>query len=268
MIQLKTKVNDIFEDSNIIVCVGLEISKIIYHTDDNKLNFLEKIDNINEGEITRIVLCNNQLVCGHITGFLSIWEVSNNPFMIKKSSAKLHQGSINKLLIKKNDNNNTFLITCGDDSKIIILNTNGWQNIYQFDFGNIPITNIIETIDQGKNNSQNKNDNLIVCLQGGNCCCLLMDKNERFFIKSNNGANIRHCCLMENKRNPQPIPEGDILVISDSTKLDVFCWIPEFDKGTYRQLCNNNSNPNNQKPKVNPNHGANKRGRGGFRGGY
>lgn len=224
------EVNDIFEDSGIIICCGKQFFEVFQITQDNKLQKHSKILISQNGSlvnetITSIILFNQLLICGHESGLLSIWRPSpkDNPILKFEGSARIHQGRINKIYIKKNvkpDNSvEHFAITCSSDHSVKIFNADqAFNQINQFDLGS-PVFDIFESLDF------DNRDLFLLPLDQGIIQVNDNNFNKVFEIWSNHkySGKKRKCLTIINPKKDQTY--GNFLISTDGTFLDINIWV-------------------------------------------
>ena len=131
--------NDIFESGNVILSFGKTLIEIFRfeQAQNNNNNKIEKkyeiplnnnnnpnnnneINNDNN-EILCVDLYQNNVICGHRSGVISIWTPTPGVYLQKKGEFKSSNSAINKILFAKFQDGNDYLLSCCADGTVKIV---------------------------------------------------------------------------------------------------------------------------------------------------
>ncbi len=255
-IEVNGTVNDIFEINNNIIIVGNKI--LIYKYENNNLTNIQSNDNLNNEILTCINISTTKffICCGHLNGNISFYNSNDKTLMAFNFIRKIHDSSINKIYIKSNVPNNTFLITLGKDNFLKVFSVdNNLNEIKSLKVNDEPV-DIIEDLDFEQRN------NFIVSMNNGNIIVLNNDFQEIFDIKS------RYNCFSQriviSIQNPQNVNNnnqnsniGNFLLITDGKYLDINAWIKTNSFHINKHHNNHNNNNNFNQNNMNNMHNAN-----------
>lgn len=261
MCEAKDCPNDIMESGNIIVSFGKNFIEFFctqindqINNNNNKLNKIKEIsinnnnnnndenssNNINNNDNPYEILCielyNNYIICGHKNGYLSTWIPGGESFLQRQGEIKVSDAKINKITTITH-NNQDFLFLCCSDKTIKLFSFSESKIIRetkQFED---------EVIDIKKIKNLENQDLIVICLQNGLIKVLnvelipLFDMTSRFGIK-----NTRHIISMKNQTTTSE--EGDLILVTEGNRIDVFIWIKP---GSFKTQ-NKNQNQHQQQP--------------------
>ena len=249
--EVKNSPNDIFESGNIILTFGknnIEIfsfSQInnnndINNNNNNQYKFEKKheiiinnnnnlynniinnnVNDNNNNEISSIQLYKNFIVCGHISGNISIWEImKTNEYLHKKGEIKIAQSSINKIYFQKIQEEKDHLYICCSD---------GIVEKFSFESSQVVLKSQkyeTEIMDIKMINDFDKKNMLIISLKNGSLKVLDLNLNYLYEIPSRFKYNkIRYIARLKNPESIKDNTKGDLLLISEGNYLDIFNWI-------------------------------------------
>ena len=256
------KPNDIFESGNIIITVGKKIMEVFEFSQiNNKNNLIRKgeinIDNNNNNITNNNFIINNDntnsdneikcitltkgpyIICGHASGYMSIWQPEPKVYLKRLQGQKLHNGPINAILYAQLSNNKNYLFSCSSDKtiKIYCMEDNLVEKTINFEDEVMDIK-LVKDFDQ--------KTVFIVSLKNGK----LKGYNESFDflfdIPSRFNTNKRRYVLgisnlnqENNKGNTNNNVKGDFLLITEGKIIDLFIWIKE---GSFKVNHNVNNN--------------------------
>lgn len=205
----------------------------------------------NIGEITCACIIKNLIMCGHNSGAISLWVPGGQSYLkLENVFQKINENKINKMVIKEINNETHYIMTCGEDGTMNLLNfEHNLEKVTNKKF-NSAVMSIYEAKDiQGT-------DNFFVVLGNGEVNCLNDSFIELFKIKENQGKRIIMSLKNPEKKegNNNDNKYGDFLIITDNENFDIFVWIPKFE--------------NPKKNTKNPSHFHHKGPRGGYRGNF
>jgi WD40 repeat protein len=273
MCQTKNKPNDIFENSNTIITVEkdvIEVFEFSQNMDNNdkitnnlvkksEINLDNNNNNNNNFNINNINNDNNNsdneilcieysqlgfFACGHASGLMSLWKPDSQVYLQRTQAQKLHDGAINKILYTKLSDNKNYLISCSSDKtvKVYCLEDNNVVKTQSFDH---------EVMDVKLVNDFNKNRVFIISLKNGKLFAMNEGFNPLFEIPSRFKTNItRHVIPLTNPKQSET--RGDLLAITELSKIDVFAWIKE---GSINLNPHTNNNTSFNGPHNNPHNG-------------
>ena len=260
--ETKDDINDILESGNIILTFGKNFIEIFNFSRNNnndnnnnkpklekKLEISINNNNINNdnqfnnndnnnNEITTIQLYQNLIICGHRSGFLSIWNpVNNNNFLQKKGEIQTTKSVINKIYYEKIPNEKDYLFICCAD---------GIVQKFSFEESKAVLISQkyeAEIVDIKLVNDYDKKNILIISLKNGSLKMLDLNLNFLFDIPSRfKYTNVRYVIGLQNPETIKDNTKGDLLLITEGNLIDVYTWIkPGFIKNNN----NKEQNPNN-----------------------
>ena len=258
--------NDIFESGNVILSFGKTLIEIFRfeqaQNNNNNININNNQNNNNKiakkyeiplnnnnpnnnndinndnNEILCVDLYQNNVICGHRSGVISIWTPTPGVYLQKKGEFKPSNSAINKILFAKFQDGNDYLLSCCADGTVKIVSLESSKVVkesenYKNEVMDIKMVNDIEG-----------NNLFIISLKNGELKLLdmqlnlIMDIPSRFSTK-----NVRYVIGMKKPESNTDINFGDILIITEGQNLDIFTWIkPE-------SIINmNNKNPHTNMP--------------------
>ena len=274
MCETKNKPNDIFENSNTIITVEkdfIEVFEFSQNRDNDKIinNLVKKSEinldnnnnnnNNNKFNINNINNDNNNsdneilcieysqpgfFACGHASGLMSLWKPDSQVYLQRTQAQKLHDKAINKILYTKLSDNKNYLISCSSDKtvKVYCFEENNVVKIQNFEH---------EVMDIKMVNDFNKNRVFIISLKNGKLFVMNEGFNPLFEIPSRFKTNItRHVIPLKNPKQSET--RGDLLAITELSKIDVFAWIKE---GSINLNPHTNNNTSFNGPYNNPHNG-------------
>ena len=260
--------NDIFESGNVILSFGKTLIEIfrfeqaqnnnnninINNNQNNNNNKIEKkyeiplnnnnnpnnnneINNDNN-EILCVDLYQNNVICGHRSGVISIWTPTPGVYLQKKGEFKPSNSAINKILFAKFQDGNDYLLSCCADGTVKIVSLESSKVVkesenYKNEVMDIKMVNDIEG-----------NNLFIISLKNGELKLLDMQLNLIMDIPSRFKTNkVRYVIGIKNPESNTDNNNGDLLIITEDQNLDIFAWIkPE-------SIINmNNKNPHTNMP--------------------
>ena len=255
--------NDIFESGNVILSFGKTLIEIFVYNqvqnnnnnntnnnNQNNNNKLEKKyeipinnnnnpnnnnnDNNNNNEILCVQLYQNQIICGHRSGFISLWNPTSGVYLQKKGELKVSESAINKMLYSKLQDGKDYLFLCCADGTVKILESGKVLSTPQ-NFGK-------EIMDIQMVKDFEGNILFIISLKNGELKVLdlslsniILDIPSRFSTN-----NVRHVIGMKKPNDIKNNTIGDLLIITEGKNLDVFTWIKPVNFNT--------KNPHNNMP--------------------
>ena len=259
--------NDIFESGNVILSFGKTLIEIfrfeqaqnnnnninINNNQNNNNNKIEKkyeiplnnnnpnnnneINNDNN-EILCVYLYQNNVICGHRSGVISIWTPTPGVYLKKKGEFKPSNSAINKILFEKFKDGKDYLLSCCADNTVKIISLESNQIVKESDnYGN-------EVMDIKMVNDIEGNNIFIISLKNGELKLLNMQLNLIMDIPSRFKTNkVRYVIGIKNPESNIDNNNGDLLIITEDQNLDIFAWIkPE-------SIINmNNKNPHTNMP--------------------
>ena len=258
--------NDIFESGNVILSFGKTLIEIFsfeqaqnnnnninINNNQNNNNKIEKkyeiplnnnnpnnnneINNDNN-EILCVYLYQNNVICGHRSGVISIWTPTPGVYLKKKGEFKPSNSAINKILFAKFQDGKDYLLSCCADNTVKIISLESNQIVKESDnYGN-------EVMDIKMVNDIEGNNLFIISLKNGELKLLDMQLNLIMDIPSRFKTNkVRYVIGIKNPESNIDNNNGDLLIITEDQNLDIFTWIkPE-------SIINmNNKNPHTNMP--------------------
>ena len=168
-----------------------------------------------------IQLYQNLIICGHRSGFISIWNpVNNNNFLQKKGELEITKSVINKIYYEKIPNEKDHLFICCAD---------GTVQKFSFEIGQVVLTSQkyeTEIMDIKLVSDYDKKNPLIISLKNGALKVLDLNLNFLFDIPSRfKYTNVRYVISLPNPESTQDNKKGDLLLISEGNHLDMFTQI-------------------------------------------
>ena len=254
--------NDIFESGNVILSFGKTLIEIFVfnqgqnnnnnNTNNNNQNNNNKLEkkyeipinnnnnpnnndnNNNNNEILCVQLYQNQIICGHRSGFISLWNPTSGVYLQKKGELKVSESAINKMLYSKLQDGKDYLFLCCADGTVKILESGKVLPTPQ-NFGK-------EIMDIQMVKDFEGNILFIISLKNGELKVLdlslsniILDIPSRFSTN-----NVRHVIGMKKPNDIKNDTIGDLLIITEGKNLDVFTWIKPINFNT--------KNPHNNMP--------------------
>ena len=237
--------NDIFESGNVILSFGKTLIEIFSfeqaQNNNNNININNNQNNNNKiakkyeiplnnnnpnnnneinndnNEILCVYLYQNNVICGHRSGVISIWTPTPGVYLQKKGEFKPSNSAINKILFEKFKDGNDYLLSCCADGTVKIVS--------------------LESSKVVKESENYKNEVMDIKMVND------IEGNNLFIISLKNGE--LKLLDMQNPESNTDINFGDILIITEGQNLDIFTWIkPE-----------SIINMNNKNPHINMPHG-------------
>ena len=260
--EAKETPNDIFESGNVILSFGKTLIEVFVfnqvqnnnnnNTNNNNQNNNNKIEkkyeipinnnnnpnnnnnDNNNNEILCVQLYQNQIICGHRSGFISLWNPTSGVYLQKKGELKVSESAINKMLYSKLQDGKDYLFLCCADGRVKILESGKVLDTPQ-NFGK-------EIMDIQMVNDFVGNTLFIISLKNGELKVLDLKLSELILdIPSRFSTNKeRHVIGMKKPNNVKDDTIGDILIITEGKNLDIFTWIKP---GSF-----NIKNPHNNMP--------------------
>ena len=257
------EVNDILISGNIIILFGKCIEAFTLQQNENVLQktweLQENLGNLSDFSCVKVV--RKQIMCGHSSGFISFWTPGSIPLLTKNTESKLHQGKVNKISVKIVNEQTTYIMTCGDDMVLKLLNfEKNMEEVTSLKF-NFGVVERFEAFDIGAENDAKSKDNFFVILANGEVVVLNEAFREIFKIKESQSRR-----LITSVKNPQNFGEkpnssyGDFIVLTRGNSFEIYVWIPEFKT--------ENSHQHHFTSHTNYPHGGRGRGRGGYYAGH
>ena len=247
--EAKEMPNDIFESGNVILSFGKTLIEIfsfehdqnnnnnninINNQNNNNNKFVKKYeiplnnnnnpnnnnDNNNDNnEILCVYLYQNNIICGHRSGFISIWTPTAGVYLQKKGEFRPSESAVNKIIFTKFSDGNDYLLSCCADNTVKILSLEGKVLKNSQNYG-------YEVMDIKMVNDIDGNNLFIISLKNGELKVLDMQLNLIMDIPSRFSTNkIRYVIGMKKPNTIQDDTIGDILIITEGKNLDVFTWI-------------------------------------------
>ena len=260
MIDINSKPNDIFENCNTIVTVGMNLIEVFEFSNNNLFKKDSITLNLNHNNITpnnndnsnsdNQILCiefaaKSFLVCGHDSGLISVWQPrGEKPFMKQIQAQKMHDASINKILYFELQKEKNYLLTCSSDMTVkrydMILDK--CEKEKQFENEVMNIKKVEESY------SQEINIYFIVSLKDGKLFVLNTEIEVLFEIPSRFKTNlVRQVLSLNNMEKTDK--KGSYLLITENNKIEIYTWIKE---GSFEFHLPKRGNDNIHQ---NPNHG-------------
>lgn len=234
MIDINSKPNDIFENGNTIVTVGMNLIEVFEFSNNNifkkssiTLNPNDNIttNNNNNFNSDNEILCiefsaKRFLVCGHASGLISVWQPSGEqPFMKQLQAQKMHDGRINKILYSELNGLN-YLFTCSSDKNVkkYCMEQDKCEKVKTLDNEVMNIKKVEECY------TSENNIYFIVSLKDGKLFVLNTQIETIFEIPSRLKTNlVRQVLSLKNME--QTDKKGSYLLISENKKIEIYNWI-------------------------------------------
>ena len=268
---MKENPNDIFEYGNVILTFGKNLIEIFCfsqnnNNNNNNNNFkLEKKyefninnnNNINDNiinnnnnnlnEIMSIQFYNSLFICGHRSGFISIWNLISITQINKKGEIQLTKSAINKLYFEKIPGEKDYLYICCADGTVLK---------FSFELSKVVMTSKqfdAEIIDIKMVSDFDKKNILIISMNNGALKVLDLNLNYLYDIPSRFKYNkVRYVIGLKNPLSMKDNTKGDLLLITEGNCIDVFTWIKpgsfQMNIHQHKERANKQQNNDNNYP--------------------
>ena len=221
---------DMIEDSNYIIISGDNIIDIFYFDEKNngQLGQLSEIkfnqdENNNNNDIYK-ALCieetDQNIICGHSLGYVSIWmRIQNEPLLKNTEISRIHFNSINKILYDTNSDNLKVIISCSSDKTLKVHSLDDLVCLKVLNFNE-------EVIDVKKVINHSNQTNYFVNLEKGSL--MIYDStfnNTLLEIYNSSKINRKFLCLKNYNDNNNNDNKKVYVLITMENRIQIYEWI-------------------------------------------
>ncbi len=226
---------DMIEDSNYIIISGDNIIDIFYFDENNngqlgqlfEIKF-SQVENNNNNDMYK-ALCieetDQNIICGHSLGYVSIWmRIQNEPLLKNTKISRIHFNSINKILYDTNSDNLKVIISCSSDKTLKVHSLDDLVCLKVLNFNE-------EVIDVKKVINHSNQTNYFVNLEKGSL--MIYDStfnNTLLEIYNSSKINRNFLCLKNyndnnnNNNNPNNNKKVYVLITMEN-RIQIYEWI-------------------------------------------
>ena len=219
---------DMIEDSNYIIISGNNIIDIFYFDEKNngqlgqlseiKFNQDENNNNNNMYKALCIEETDQNIICGHSLGYVSIWmRIQNEPLLENTKLSRIHFNSINKILYDTNSDNLKVIISCSSDKTLKVHSLDDLVCLKVLNFNE-------EVIDVKKVINHTNQTNYFVNLEKGSLMVYDSNFNNTLLeIYNSSKINRKFLCLRHynNNNNNKKV----YVLITMENRIQIYEWI-------------------------------------------
>jgi hypothetical protein len=221
---------DMIEDSNYIIISGDNIIDIFYFDEKNngQLGQLSEIkfnqdENNNNNDMYK-ALCieetDQNIICGHSLGYVSIWmRIQNEPLLKNTKISRIHFNSINKILYDTNSDNLKVIISCSSDKTLKVHSLDDLVCLKVLNFNE-------EVIDVKKVINHSNQTNYFVNLEKGSLMIYDSNFNNTLLeIYNSSKINRKFLCLKNYNDNNNNNNKIVYVLITMENRIQIYEWI-------------------------------------------